>query len=74
VWYLWVSAEFLQTYLAYAGPASLVPPSQEERQVLLDAYLLEKAVYELSYEINNRPDWVRIPLQGIRRLWEAAQG
>ena len=64
VWYLWVSAEFLQTYLAYAGPASLLPPSQEERQVLLDAYLLEKAVYELSYELNNRPDWVRIPCRG----------
>jgi maltose alpha-D-glucosyltransferase/alpha-amylase len=52
----------------------LLPPSQEERQVLLDTYLLEKAVYELSYELNNRPDWVRIPLQGIRQLWEAAQG
>ena len=74
VWYLWVSAAFLHTYLAYAGPASLLPPSQEERQVLLDAYLLEKAVYELGYELNNRPDWVRIPLQGIRQLWDAAQG
>ena len=74
VWYLWVSAGFLHTYLAYAGPASLLPPTREECQVLLDAYLLEKAVYELSYELNNRPDWVRIPLQGIRHLWEAAQG
>ena len=74
VWYLWVSAAFLHTYLAYAGPASLLPLFQEERQVLLDAYLLEKAVYELGYELNNRPDWVRIPLQGIRQLWDAAQG
>jgi maltose alpha-D-glucosyltransferase/alpha-amylase len=73
-WYLWVSTEFLQTYLAYIGPASLLPSTRDERQVLLDAYLLEKAVYELSYELNNRPDWVRIPLQGIRQLWEAAQG
>jgi maltooligosyltrehalose trehalohydrolase len=74
VWYRWVSAGFLHTYLAYIGPASLLPPTQNERQVLLDAYLLEKAVYELGYELNNRPDWVRIPLQGIRQLWEAAQG
>jgi maltose alpha-D-glucosyltransferase/alpha-amylase len=74
VWYLWVSAEFLHTYLAYTGPASLLPPTREERQVLLDAYLLEKVVYELGYELNNRPDWVRIPLQGMLQLWEAAQG
>ena len=52
----------------------MLPPTRDERQLLLDAYLLEKAVYELSYELNNRPDWVRIPLQGIRHLWEAAQG
>jgi maltose alpha-D-glucosyltransferase/alpha-amylase len=36
----------------------------------LDAHLLEKAIYEISYEINNRPDWVRIPLQGILHLME----
>jgi len=52
----------------------LLPPTRDERQVLLDAYLLEKAVYELSYELNNRPDWVRIPLQGIRQLCETVQG
>jgi maltose alpha-D-glucosyltransferase/alpha-amylase len=39
--------------------------------VLLDAYLLEKAVYELGYEINNRPHWIGIPLQGIREILES---
>jgi maltose alpha-D-glucosyltransferase/alpha-amylase len=34
----------------------------------LDAFLLQKAVYEVSYELNNRPDWVRIPLRGILSL------
>jgi len=38
--------------------------------VLLDAFLLEKALYELAYELNNRPDWVRIPIQGILELLE----
>ena len=74
VWYCWVSAAFLHTYLAYTGSASLLPPTREERQVLLDAYLLEKAVYELGYELNNRPDWVGIPLQGILQLWDTTQG
>jgi maltose alpha-D-glucosyltransferase/alpha-amylase len=74
LWYVWVAAAFLQTYLAYAGAASVLPPTREECQALLDAYLLEKAVYELGYELNNRPDWVGIPLRGILQLWEAAQG
>jgi predicted trehalose synthase len=36
--------------------------------MLIDVYLLEKAVQELAYELNNRPGWVRIPLQGIRQI------
>ncbi len=71
-WYLWVSAVFLKTYREVAHQASFLPRAREELQVLLDAYLLEKAVYELGYELNNRPDWVRIPLQGILQLLEAA--
>ena len=35
---------------------------------LLDVFLLEKALYEVAYELNNRPDWVRIPLSGIMKL------
>ena len=71
-WYLWVSAVFLKTYCENASRASFLPRTREELQVLLDAYLLEKAVYELDYELNNRPDWVRVPLQGILQLLGAA--
>ena len=42
------------------------PSDREELRILLDAFLLDKAIYELSYELNNRPDWVAIPLQGIK--------
>jgi predicted trehalose synthase len=38
--------------------------------MLLDIYLLEKAVYELGYELNNRPAWTKIPLRGIQQLME----
>ena len=74
LWYVWVSVEFLQAYLSYAGAGSVLPPTRDDRQALLEAYLLEKTVYELRYELNNRPAWVRIPLQGMRHLWETAQG
>ncbi len=67
-WYLWISAEYLRCYLESSADAGYLPKSPEEVQVLLDAFLMEKAVYELGYEMNNRPDWVRIPLMGIERL------
>jgi maltose alpha-D-glucosyltransferase/alpha-amylase len=67
-WQRWVGAEFLKSYLQEAAGGRLVPGSREELRVLLRALLLEKAVYELSYELNNRPDWVGIPLRGIRQL------
>ncbi|MEA2559175.1 MAG: maltose alpha-D-glucosyltransferase / alpha-amylase [Acidobacteriota bacterium] len=67
-WERWTSATFLKAYLDRAWGASFVPPSREELSMLIDVYLLEKAVYELAYELNNRPGWVRIPLQGIRQI------
>ena len=42
--------------------------SPPDLKVLLEAYLLDKAVYEVAYELNNRPDWVVIPLRGIRHI------
>ena len=67
-WYRWVSAQFLGAYFARAGEAVFLPASTAERARLLDAFLLEKALYELAYELGNRPEWVRIPLRGILAL------
>ena len=67
-WYRWVSAEFLKSYLQEAGESRFIPATRNELRVLLETLLIEKAVYELSYELNNRPDWVGIPLRGIRQL------
>ena len=51
--------------------ASLLPPGQQAFDQLLAVFELEKAVYELRYELNNRPDWVGIPAAGIARLVDA---
>lgn len=64
-WHAWVSVAYLKTYLEVAGRAAFIPRSPEELKLLLDIYLVEKAVYELGYELNNRPTWARIPLQGL---------
>jgi len=50
--------------------SGLLPPGQEAEHKLLSVFELEKAVYELRYELNNRPDWVGIPVAGIVRLLE----
>jgi len=67
-WQKWVSATFLRTYLEVSGNAIFIPRGREELALLLDVHLLDKAVYELGYELNNRPSWVRIPLDGISQL------
>jgi maltose alpha-D-glucosyltransferase/alpha-amylase len=62
------STRFLQAYrqTIAANPALL--PEPQSSQALLDVYLLEKALYELLYELNNRPTWLRIPIFGILSL------
>jgi maltose alpha-D-glucosyltransferase / alpha-amylase len=69
LWQNSVSTEFLRAYHAAVrakDPALIPQPAQA--QLLLNAYLLEKSLYELLYELNNRPTWVRIPLAGILSL------
>jgi maltokinase len=61
--------EFLEAYVDAVDP-SLLPASRHGVEQLLSVFELEKAVYELRYELNNRPDWARIPVAGILRLLE----
>ena len=70
---LWEQAAcsaFLRTYrlTMKAAGGSMVPVDQEAFEQLLEIYMLDKALYELMYELNNRPAWVRIPLAGILAL------
>ena len=68
IWYVWTSQAFLSGYVHTADRSSLVPKDREELSVLLDALLMEKAVYEVGYELNNRPEWLRLPLYGIAQM------
>jgi predicted trehalose synthase len=63
---------FLAGYFETAD-SSLLPSGQEAINKLLSVFELEKAVYELRYELNNRPDWVAIPVAGIVRLLDAGE-
>jgi len=67
-WHHTVSAAFLRAYLATSAGAPHLPASRDELRILLDAYTLEKALYEIVYELSNRPEWVRIPLRGVLEL------
>jgi maltose alpha-D-glucosyltransferase/alpha-amylase len=69
-WLRQVSAAFLGEYRTTAGRAGFLPSRPEEFTALLNAFMLGKAFFELTYELNNRPDWVRIPLQGVLELIE----
>jgi maltose alpha-D-glucosyltransferase/alpha-amylase len=68
LWQDTATSQFLSAYReGVAANPNLLPPPKDA-QVLLDAYLLEKALYELQYELDNRPLWVRIPLDSMLAL------
>lgn len=67
-WYHYMSQFFMQSYLETVEGRSFVPRDREDLDTLLTTFLLEKAIYELNYELNNRPAWVLIPLRGIKSL------
>jgi maltose alpha-D-glucosyltransferase/alpha-amylase len=69
-WYAWSGAAFLSAYLRVVTKLPLLPQSQEEIDALLCALMLDKAMYEVGYELNNRPDWVHIPIRGLLHLLE----
>ncbi|MDD2468401.1 MAG: maltose alpha-D-glucosyltransferase [Desulfobulbus sp.] len=67
-WKEWTQAAFLHGYLDRAAGASFLPAREKHLELLLTSFLLNKAFYETEYELNNRPGWLRIPLEGILTL------
>ena len=65
LWERSVCAEFLRAYRETAVGAAFMPSDLAALRILLQAFILDKALYELLYELDHRPSWVRIPLMGI---------
>jgi maltose alpha-D-glucosyltransferase/alpha-amylase len=64
-WHEWVSAMFLEAYLVTSRGMEFLPGTTAERQILLRAHLIEKALLEIAYELDHRPEWVGIPVHGL---------
>ncbi len=72
-WYLYVAGIFLHSYTTLLRGTNLIPAQQAELETLIEGFLLEKAVYELGYELNNRPGWIFLPMRGIEMILEAGK-
>ena len=68
LWERSVAAEFLRAYRHRTQGAEFLPANRADFRKLLDVFLLDKALYEILYELNSRPAWVRVPMLGILSL------
>lgn len=67
-WFHYFSNFFMHAYLERLDGQSFIPAHRDDLEILMTTFLLEKAIYELNYEINNRPDWLVIPLRGVTSI------
>ena len=67
-WDFWVSVSYVRGYLDTTANVAFLPKSQDELNLMLSVYVLEKAIYELAYELNNRPSWADVPIAGILQI------
>ena len=72
-WVHQASSAFLREYLAAANDSPALPKAEQDVDDLLDFYLVEKCVYELGYELDNRPEWIGIPMRGLDELLESGR-
>jgi maltose alpha-D-glucosyltransferase / alpha-amylase len=74
IWYKHISNKFIEAYIESSSDSSYLPKEQEQVEALLNVFILEKAVYEIGYEINNRPEWTLIPLRSLVEIVNRAIG
>jgi maltose alpha-D-glucosyltransferase/alpha-amylase len=71
-WYHYMSRVYVHSYLDTVNGSNFIPKDPDDLNMLIETYILEKAIYELNYELNNRPDWIGIPLRGIQTILQSA--
>ncbi len=71
-WYTCVAGNYLAEYLKTVNGSGLLPDEEEHIEELLNAFIINKAVYEIQYELGSRPGWIGIPLRGIMSILEGA--
>ena len=69
-WSFYVGQHFIDSYFEKTKGSDIVPADAKQREHLMRGYLMNKAIYELNYELNNRPEWAGIPLRGILKILE----
>jgi 1,4-alpha-glucan branching enzyme len=74
LWHRAVSVSFVRGWLSATRGTQVVPQDPAAMSALLELFLLEKGIYEVGYEMNNRPDWVDIPLEGLREILGSEDG
>jgi maltose alpha-D-glucosyltransferase / alpha-amylase len=67
-WYRWSALAFLKDYRENVRGQGLVPETDAAFEAALRPFLIEKALYETLYELNNRPAWITIPIEGLLGL------
>jgi len=70
-WSYYVGQHFIDSYFEKTRGSDIVPADPKQREHLMRGYLMNKAIYELNYELNNRPEWASIPLKGILKILES---
>ena len=68
IWHYYISRQYLEGYFQKAGNKDYMPGKQEDFRILMHTFLLEKALTELNYEIENRQEWILIPIRGIKAI------
>ncbi|MCC4212990.1 maltose alpha-D-glucosyltransferase [Leeuwenhoekiella parthenopeia] len=73
LWFYYMTRFFLKGYCDTLENSNLIPSNTRDFTVLLETFMLEKAIMELNYELNNRPHWSLVPLRGIQAVLDACK-